>query len=237
MIAHPLHPDHDMGRIRFHKRAFEVGDHPRKWRGEARWWKAFFAALLLFAGTTRAALPEESTWRAWLEPSFTRAPGAEAIAGAKQTQMAFGSLTPLGLQALTRAEVAEAGDAWAAFQARARQNAAADLAKTQVEYVRNKQKTIEYAVVRSDQGLAASAVLTPKFLQQFEDTLGPDVVLMVPNRSTAWVFPKLVTTWQDYTGAIVEAYHATAWPVSLEIFELGPDGLKAIGLLSDPARD
>lgn len=165
------------------------------------------------------------------------APVTAEIAGAKQTQCAGGFLTPIGLEEAGQLAFAKLGAPWPAFHDRAVQNAVGDLKSATTEYQRNRRRVIEYAVVRSPEGLAASAVLAPNFLEHFQETLGPTVLLVVPNRYVAFVFPKLAGSYEEYASVILEAYRATAWPVSLEVFELGPGGLKTIGAFSDPAQN
>jgi hypothetical protein len=240
MITDPMHMHHDMGREGFGQRAFEVGDHPPQWKTIPPWWKAFFLGLVWagLAARVCGGAPEEAQWRCWLEPKFMHSPGAQPIEGARRTELAGGFLTELGLETATSAERDSLGTQWASVFAKGRENAAADLKSVTTEYARNKQRVIEYAIVRSEKGLVASAVLAPKFLEQFAETLGPTVLLVVPNRGVAYVFPKLASHYQELAPEVLEAYRNTHWPVSLEVFELGPGGaLKSVGAYADPARD
>ena len=79
-----------------------------------------------------------------------------------------------------------------------------------------------------------SVVLSPKFLALFQDTLGPKVLVVVPNRFTAYVFPRLVSSYREYSPGVFEDYRATAHPVSVEVFELSDAGLRAIGAYEEP---
>ena len=74
-------------------------------------------------------------------------------------------------------------------------------------------------------------------MKQFEETLGPDFLVVVPNRHCAYLFPKLASHYQDYAPEVLAEYRNDRWPVSLEVFEAGAGGLKAIGAFSDPAQD
>jgi len=112
--------------------------------------------------------------------------------------------------------------------------AAADLATLKPRYERNSKQVIEYAELASDRPIVASAVLAPKFLDLFRDTLGDKVLLVVPNRFHAYVFPALASNYQDYYPMVNEAYHDTAWPISVEVFEVGPEGFRAVGVYRSP---
>jgi hypothetical protein len=112
--------------------------------------------------------------------------------------------------------------------------AAADLAALKPRYERNRKQVIEYAELVSDRPIVASAVLAPKFLDLFRDTLGEKVLLVVPNRFHAYVFPALASNYQDYYPMVDEAYHDTAWPISIEVFEVSTEGFRAIGVYRTP---
>jgi len=122
----------------------------------------------------------------------------------------------------------------AEIERRAAIAAAADLATLKPRYERNNKQVIEYAELTSTRPIVASAVLAPKFLDLFRDTLGDKVLLVIPNRFTAYVFPVLASDYQDYYPMVNEAYHATAWPISVEVFEVGPEGLRTVGVYRSP---
>jgi len=120
------------------------------------------------------------------------------------------------------------------IQRRADIVAAADLASLTLRYERNRKQVIEYAELRSERPIVASAVLAPKFLDLFRDTLGDKVLLVVPNRFTAYVFPALASDYQDYYPLIYETYHSSAWPISVELFEVSAAGWQAVGVYRRP---
>jgi hypothetical protein len=93
---------------------------------------------------------------------------------------------------------------------------------------------IQYAELSSAQPIVASAVLAPKFLPLFKDTLGDSVLVVVPNRYTAFVFPQLATRYQEYFPLVFAAYGETAYPVSVEVFEFSAKGIRAVGVFDRP---
>lgn len=138
------------------------------------------------------------------------------------------------LKAFTAAEWEALGVPWEEFLQRARTNAAPELATLKPQYVRDRKKVIDHAVIQSEEPIVSSAVLAPKFLALFQETLGPKVLVVIPNRFTAYVFPHLVSSYRDYASGVFEDYRATAHPVSVEVFELSDAGLKAIGAYEEP---
>ena len=187
----------------------------------------FWLAMSLLAGA-------EEPMRVWLEPKFLRAPVVGPIAGAKRTVIAAGTRRDGEFAGLTAQEYAALALSWDQFFARARGNADADLAELKPRYERDAKKVIVYAALESKQPIVAGAVLAPKFLEMFKETLGDTVLVVVPNRFTAYVFPKLASHYAEYAPLVFRAYRETAWPVSVEVFEVGADGWKCIGAYSEP---
>ena len=191
-----------------------------------------FFALALFSHAGGAA--DEKSWRVWLEPKSSRAPVTLPIAGAERTVLCAGFLEEDGLRALTKAELAAMGIGMDRFAGRARENAHADLAGLRPRYERNRQRVIEYAELQSTKPIVTSAVLGPKFLQLFKDTLGEKVLVAVPNRFTAFVFPALASRYEEYGPMVRAALGTTAWPVSVEVFEVSTAGVRCVGRYAEP---
>ena len=170
----------------------------------------------------------------WLEPRSARAAVTLPIAGAERTELCAGFLTEEGPRAMTKAEQTEMGIGMARFAAQARENAAADLAGLKPRYVRNRKRVIEYAELRSERPVVAGAVLAPKFLELFAGTLGEKVLVVVPNRFTAFVFPALAGNHADYAPMVLAALRETAWGVSVEVFEISSEGVRCVGRYAEP---
>lgn len=193
---------------------------------------SIFAALVLALGA-RAQEPQ-AAWRVWLEPKFMKAPVTAPIAGAKKTVLAGGTLGAEGFVTMPQAGFTALKVAWEMFFAQARENAAAELAELKPRYERDGKKVIVYAALESAKPIVAGAVLAPKFLESFKDTLGETVLVVVPNRYTAFVFPKLASRYAEYAPMVFRAYHETSWPVSVEVFEVSAEGWKCIGAYEEP---
>ena len=185
----------------------------------------FFCAL--------AAAQDASAVRAWFEPKSMRAPVVLPLTGAQRTEIALGRLTEEGLEGFSKRVVELLGISRERAFAIGRENAATDLETLTPRYQRDSSKVIQYAELTSPRPIVACAVLAPKFLAMFKDTLGDEVLVVVPNRFTAYVFPKLASRYQEYYPLIFEAYRATAWPVSVEVFEFNAAGIRAVGVFTD----
>jgi len=242
MIANSMNADDDMRGQSFDQMAFKKGDHRGNHRSgvaaaKAKVWMGL-RALLFWLALIRlapAAEPQpENTWRIWFESRAVHAPVATAIPDSKRTVWAAGFLGEDGLTPFSKDEYAALKVGAETFALRAQANAAADLKTLKPEYMRNRSKVIEYAEFHSDRPIVASAVLAAGFLHLFKDTLGEKVLLIVPNRFTAYVFPSLASNIEDYCPMILQAFHETAYPVSTEVFELSAGGARSVGLFEEP---
>jgi hypothetical protein len=189
-----------------------------------------FGVLCLLLSAARA----DESWRVWLEPKLMRPPVANPVPGSERTLYAAGALRDGMLSTFSVAEFSALKMEWRDFMTRAQTNSVADLAMLTPRYVRGRRKVIEYAVLESTRPIVASAVLAPGLLALFTETLGETVLLVVPNRSTAFVFPALAGKHRDYWPMVFAAYRATPFPVSVEVFEVSAQGLRAVGIFEEP---
>jgi len=179
-------------------------------------------------------LPVDFKWRVLLEPKSMRREVTWEIPGAQRTVIAPVVVDGIDYLYPSRKILGQFRVEAGAIQELAAPAAAADLATLKPRYERDRKQVIQYAELRSDRPIVASAVLAPKFLKLFKDTLGEKVLLVVPNRFTAYVFPVLASNYQDYYPMVFDAYRATAWPVSVEVFEVSTGGLRAVGVYREP---
>lgn len=154
---------------------------------------------------------------------------AEPVAGSKTVVLAPGLLRGEDLRSLTREEADRLKIDLAAARRVARANASAELARLEPEYVRDARGVILYARLDSDRPVVASAVLAPDFLEKFRDTLGPDVLVAIPNRYRAYVYPALAETFGDTSELVLRDYELSGHRVSRELFRVTPQGLRAVG--------
>lgn len=177
---------------------------------------------------------EMDSWRVWLEPKFMRPPVAEPFAGAKKTELTAGILNSEGLTGFTKDRFSGIGLDWATYEKLAKLNAAADLPKLRYHFERDRRKTVVYAQIESDQPVVASAVLLPGFVDLFEPTLGEKIIVVVPSRYTAILFPRLASDYEDFAPLVFRLYQETPYPVGVEVFEVSAGNWKCIGAYAEP---
>ncbi len=192
--------------------------------------KVAIALWLAAAGCCLGQAPEQ--WRVVLAPKFLRPEVTEPIPNAQRTVLAAAYLDGDEPVYFARKQFDALNVTFEQFMGKSRANAASK--KLKVEFVRNAKKVIECARVTSEDPLTATFVLSPDFPKKFADTLGPKILVAIPNRYTIYAFPALAADYKSYAPAILSAYHESAHPVSLEVFEVSRDGIKAMGEYEEP---
>lgn len=205
---------------------------PRECRHSNTLW-FLLAALLFFLIPARGRCGDPA-WRVLIEPEFMKHEVAFPIPESKRAEMAPALLKEGNPVCMTRREFDALKTDWKTFLQTARENASEELKKLTPEFTRDKKQVIEFATLTSSSPLTAGVVLAPDFLKMFGDSLGPKVIVAIPNRYTVYVFPALASHYREYASMIFEAYRATPYSVSTEAFELSADGLKAVGVYQEP---
>ena len=191
-------------------------------------WK-ITGALLWLAVAAAAHAQAPSSWHLLIEPSFMKPEVSFPIPNAERTVLVPAYLDERGEPVyFTKQQFDALGVDAAGFLKQSLSNATDK--KVKAEFVRDEKKVVKYAVLQSDSPLAATMVLSPDFLKTFADVFGDKLLVALPNRYTVYVFPKLASDYQDYAEMVIEDYKSSAYPVSLEVFEVGPKGLKAVGI-------
>ncbi|EDY17833.1 hypothetical protein CfE428DRAFT_4572 [Chthoniobacter flavus Ellin428] len=190
--------------------------------------------LALSCNLFAADAPPADSWRVILEPKSMHREVTWEIPGAGRTVIAPVELEGDQYRFPSRKTWDESHFAPADIQRRGAIMAAADLATLKPNYHRDRKQVIQYAELTSDRPIVCSAVLAPKFLDLFRDTLGDKVMLVVPNRFTAYVFPVLASNYQDYYPMVLDAFDSSTWPISVEVFELSDKGMRTVGVYQSP---
>lgn len=188
--------------------------------------------LALTVSASAETPPDAKQWHVLIEPKFMRPDVIVPIANAQHTVLAAGYLNGNDVVYFTKNNFAALGVTFEQFMEKSRGNTTAKTVKA--EFVRNKKQVIEYARLSSENPLTATAVLSQDFLKPFADIFGPKVLVAIPNRYTIYVFPSLTRDYQDYAPMIIDAYRGSTYPVSLEVFEVSAEGLKAVGEYEEP---
>ncbi|HEY5811024.1 MAG TPA: hypothetical protein VIT23_00020 [Terrimicrobiaceae bacterium] len=151
------------------------------------------------------------------------------IAGAERTVLVPARFVNGEVLPLQRNEVLNFRASRDEILASAPKAAAEVLAGLTPRFLRDKNRVIQYAVLESESPLTASAVLAPDFSRLFSDTLGPDVLVAIPNRFRIFVFPRGTQAYQRLSELIIAEYDSSTYPVSKELFTVRNGRLSAVG--------
>lgn len=187
--------------------------------------KCALLAILVITGFAQAG----DDWHLLIEPKFLRHESSWPIQGSDRTVMVAARVVDGEIVPLTKADAEKRGATTEKILADGARTAGDVLAGLKPNYVRDDKKVIQYAVLQSENPLTASAVLAPQFAETFAETLGPDLLVAIPNRNTVYVFPKQSVVYQTFSDTIYAEYQSSPHPVSRELFELRKGKLIAIG--------
>lgn len=96
-------------------------------------------------------------------------------------------------------------------------------------YVKDSRGVIEYAILNDDDPFISSVLISKKFIDRFEETLGDKINAIVMDRKVVYLFPATGTTLGSFADALSDQYADTPEPVSLEIFAITREGYEIIG--------
>lgn len=152
------------------------------------------------------------------------------IPGSERTILAAARQVDGEIEPLTREQKRKIPISFPKFVEAARASASDVLARLEPKFVRNSRGVIEYALLESDDPLTASAVLAPEFGDRFADTLGPEILVAIPNRFQILVFSRQDTAHIKAGELIITGYLSATYPVSREIFAWDKSGLRSLGV-------
>jgi hypothetical protein len=171
----------------------------------------------------------DETWHLLIEPTFMRYESSWPIQGAQRTVLVPARYVNGEVLPLRRDEVLSLGATRDKILASAPKAASEVLAGLKPRFIRDESKVIQCAVLESGSPLTASAVLAPEFPALFSETLGPDILVAIPNRFRIFVFPGGTPAYQRFSEIVIAEYDSSPYPVSKELFSVRKGKLTAIG--------
>jgi hypothetical protein len=177
---------------------------------------ALFLVLILLVCIVTSARAEPFV--AIVDPSFYRAPVSEPIQGTTSTVIAYYRIDGDNLVPAKSEEIPTLDRTLVKKQTLV--HARFLLKNLSARSIRDSQGTVIALILESPDPTLSSILLLPELSQQFEEVLGPDCLVAVPNRHTLFLFPRLANKIQSFAGTVLNLYHNDPWPVSTEIFAL-----------------
>ncbi len=171
-----------------------------------------------------------ANWVWIVEPSFMDYKVRRPIAGSDRTILALVQIRDGEIYAGRGGRLMGIAQKFIAPEAAA--TAERVLESIKPRFVRDQNGVIQYAALESTNPLTASAVLAPGFAKKFASTLGPDLLVAMPNRYLLLVFSRQDQAAKKMSETIISGYLGSNYPVSREIFSLEKNGtLRSLGVL------
>jgi hypothetical protein len=191
--------------------------------------KRAFLLLLLLASFSPATPSIDHGWREIIVPSFDRPALYQSIPGSTTA-----SITVARDAGYDRLDYATTRGAWRWSRERARTRGREWLAAARTEIRRDRHQVIDRILITADTPLLSSIVLTPAFFAKFEPLLGDGFHLIIPDRRTIALYPRLGGRIPPVDASVLlEFNRLSTYPVSREVFRVTRDGLIADGILSE----
>lgn len=170
-------------------------------------------------------------WVLAVEPSFMDHKMRRPIEGSQRTTLTIARVVDGEIEPLTREQKKSVHKTFDQIRAEALKTASATLARMEPAFLRDKNGVIRHAAIESPDPLTASCVLAPEFGERFRDTLGPDLLVAIPNRNQVLVFSRQDDTHLRLAETIIGNYLSSNHPVSREIFAWERGRLRSLGVL------
>jgi hypothetical protein len=101
------------------------------------------------------------------------------------------------------------------------------------KYYRDNKGVITHGSLTCDSPLCASMILSPKFRERFEDTMGAEFYVGIPNQNTIVIIPKTTQVLNELSKRVADMYEEAIHPASIEIFEISKLGIIAVGKIGE----
>ena len=161
-------------------------------------------SFLIVTAVTRSVADE--TWHLLIEPTFMHYEASWPIDGAERTVLVPARYVNGEVLPLKSEEIVTLGATRDRILASAPKAASEVLATLTPRFIRDENNVIQCAVLESTNPLTASTVLAPEFASLFRETLGPDILIAIPNRFRIFVFPNGTPAFQRLSDIVIAEY-------------------------------
>ena len=190
--------------------------------------RAFLALLLVLSVPGRA---EDAGWRLTIVPSFEpKAPLTKSIPGSQTARLAVARHAGHG-----ELEYATTQGALRYAQDMAAQHAQDWIEAAKVDWQRDADGVVTRVMIKSDDPMLPALAATSGLYDRFEPVLGDGFYVVVPERGTIALYPRLAGAGipPKDAGAMLQLNRLATYPVSREVFRATRLGLVADGVLTE----
>lgn len=191
------------------------------------------ACFLALSGFAQDAGQPEFRTGVMLAPSFMGYSVSQEIEGAKSTVIVPARIGRSGLEVIGETLWTKEEADWESWMSESKKSADQLVEEMEIEWSKDENEVFLYASIQSENPLLSSVILSEKFLPIFKERFGASVLVVIPNRSTIFVFPRFASKLDDYGGALANRYRESVSKVSLEIFEVDEKGCRVVGVIEN----
>jgi hypothetical protein len=192
--------------------------------------KRAFLFALVAAVLPNLAGGADPGWRVTVVPSFEPRPAVhEAIPGSQTTFLAVARSVGYG-----ELEYATTRGSWRAARQIGETDGGRWLVESNMETRRDARRVIDRILITGEDPLLPALALTPAFYTRFEPLLGDGFHVIIPDRNTIAMYPRLAGRIPpEEAAALLEINRLATYPVSREVFRANREGLVADGILGE----
>ena len=192
------------------------------------------ALIAVLRITAMAGESPLSSYGLYLAPKSESPAVSREIPGAKATVLTVAREASSGPKPVSAREWDAAGLQWPDVLAAGIARAKSLEQSMTIRWQRDSRKVYQYAVIESADPFISSVVFSPGFINHFKAFLGKEVLVVIPDRLTLFVFSRFDKVLDQVGPELVRRYEAAPNKVSLEVFLLaGGKGPQAIGKLGN----
>ena len=191
--------------------------------------KRTFLVLLAAASLARAGESADPGWRMTVIPSYERPSLHESITGSSTALVAVARH-----KGYDELEYATTRGAWQRAEDLAGERGESWLMNADIQIRRDGKRIIDRVLIRGNDPLLPSLALAPAFYDRFEPMLGPGFHVVIPDRSTIALYPRVGGTIPAAeAAALLRINRMAGFPVSREVFRASRGALDADGILEE----
>jgi len=191
--------------------------------------KRAFLALMAAVSLARAGESSDPGWRMTVIPSFERPALHESITGSNTAIVAVARH-----KGYDELEYATTRAAWRRAEELADTHGDSWLTRADIEIRRDRRRIIDRVLIRGNDPLLPALALAPAFYDRFEPMLGPGFHVVIPDRNTIALYPRVGGTIPAReVAALLRMNRYAEFPVSREVFRASRGALDADGILEE----
>jgi hypothetical protein len=180
-------------------------------------------------GVDAAEKPSLEPYAIAIEPAVLKSKVAQPLGDSRATVMSPATETATGLKILAPDDWKALGLSWPDYQKKAITAAAKLLSSIEPVIEKDSRDIVQFIKLHHTSHLTSSLILAPELYTKFSPMLGRELLVVVPDRFTLYLFPRRSGAFLKQGPTLATLFVDATYPASSEAFELTETSLKSIG--------